>query len=132
MLDDRVEKGVLRRDAYFPRVDFHILHILLVDLIAIVRQQHAASIVDTLNVSAADADIDAANHDVAFLFGIHDRFVHAFHRRLEIDNLAFAYAARWRLANAKNFDRAIGPAFADHDTNFRRPDFKTDHHVAAS
>jgi hypothetical protein len=66
-----------------------------------------------------------------FCLGIDHRFVHAFHRRLEIDDLAFAHAARWRLADAENFDRAIGPAFADDDTNFRGPNFETNHQIAA-
>ena len=127
-----MQKRVLRRNADFARVDFYILDVLLVDLVAILRQHDAAAIVEALNVRAGYADINAANHDVAFLFGIDDRFVHAFHRRLEIDDLAFAHAARRRLTDAENFDRAIRPALADDDTNFRGPDFETDHQVAAS
>ena len=37
MLDDRMQKGVLRRNADFARVDLHVLDILLVDLVAIFR-----------------------------------------------------------------------------------------------
>ena len=132
MLDDRVQKRVLRRDAHFARVDLHVLDILLVDLVAIVRQSDAAAIVEALNVRAGDADVDAANHDVALLFGIDDRLVHALHRRLEIDDLAFAHAARRRLADPENLDRAVGFSFADDDANFRSSDFETDHQVAAS
>ena len=66
-----------------------------------------------------------------FCLGIDDRFVHALHRRLEIDDLAFAHAARGRLADAENLDRAIGPAFADDDANLRSADFETDHQIAA-
>ena len=62
-----------------------------------------------------------------FCLRIDDRFVHAFHRGLEIDDLAFAHSARRRLSHAENFDRAIGTAFADDDTNFRCPDFETYH-----
>jgi hypothetical protein len=34
------------------------------------------------------------------LFGIDNCFVHAFHCRFKINNLAFAHAARWRLPYA--------------------------------
>ena len=78
-----------------------------------------------------DADVNASDHDVAFLFGIDDGFVHAFHRGFEIDDLAFAHAARRRLTDTENLDCAIGPAFADDYTNFRRADFKTDHQITA-
>ena len=127
MLDDRMQKRVLRRNAHLARVDLHVLDILLVDLVAIFRQHDAAAIVEALNVRAGDADVDAANHDVAFLFGIDHRLVHALHRRLEIDDLALAHAARRRLADAENLDRAVGPAFADDDANLRCSDFETDH-----
>ena len=66
-----------------------------------------------------------------FCLGIDDRFVHAFHRRLEIDDLAFAHAARRRLADAENLDRAIRPAFAHDDANFRCANFETDHQITA-
>ena len=132
ILDDRMEKRVLRRDADLARVDLHVLDILLVDLVAIFRQGDAAAVVEALDVRAGDADVDAPNHDVALLLGVDDRFVHAFHRGLEIDDLAFAHPARGRLPDAENFDRAVGFSFADDDTNFRGSDFETDHQVAAS
>ena len=31
--------------------------------------------------------------------------------------------------DAENFDRAVGPAFADDDTNFRGANFETDHQL---
>ena len=112
--------------------DFYILDILLVDLFMIFRHTDAAAVVEALNVRPGDADVDAANHDIALLLGIDDCLVHALHRRLEINNLAFADAARRRLADPENFDRAVGFSFADHDANFRGSDFETDHQVAAS
>ena len=39
MLDDGVQKGVLRRNAHFTSVDLNVLDILLVDLVAVVRQR---------------------------------------------------------------------------------------------
>jgi hypothetical protein len=131
-LDDRVEKCVLRRDADFARVDLHVLHILLVDLFPIVGEHDAAAIVEALDVRAGDPDVNAANHDVAFLSASTDRFVNAFHGGLEIDDLAFAHPARRSLANPENLHRAVGSSFADHDADFRGPDLETDHQVAAS
>ncbi len=78
---------------------------------------------------AGDRDINAPNHHVAFLFRVHDGFVHAFHGRFKIDNFAFAHSARRRLADAEDFDCAIWPPFAYHDANLRRADFKTHHQI---
>jgi hypothetical protein len=61
------------------------------------------------------------------LFGINYRLVHAFHRRLKIDDLAFAHAARWRLADTENFDRAIGPGFPDDYANFGCANLEANH-----
>ena len=58
MLNDGMQKGVLRRNADLARIDLHILDVLLVDLVAIFRQHDAAAIVEALNVRAGDADVD--------------------------------------------------------------------------
>ena len=91
----------------------------------------ATAVVEALDVRAGDADVNAADHDVALRLRIDDRLVHAFHGRLEIDDLAFAHAARRRLAHAENLDRAVGPAFAHHDANFRGANFETNHEITA-
>ena len=39
MLNDRVQESVLRRNADFARIQFHVLDVLLVDLVAIFRQR---------------------------------------------------------------------------------------------
>ena len=39
MLDDGMEKGVLRGNAHFARVDLHVLDVLLIDFVAIFRQR---------------------------------------------------------------------------------------------
>ena len=125
MLNDRMEERVLRRNAHFARVDLHIFDILIVDLVALFRQHDATAVVETLNVTACDPDVNAANHHVAFLFGVDHRFVNTFHRRFKIDNLAFAHAARWRLPDSENFQRPVRTRFADDDANLRRPNFQT-------
>src|SRR5438874_2535577 len=118
MLDDRVEKRVLRRNADFPRAHLDVFDVLFVDLIPVIRQHHAPAIIEALNVGTGDADVDAANHDIAFLLGIYHRFVDAFHRRFEIDDFAFTNSTGWGLADSKQFNRAVGPTFSDDYTNF--------------
>ena len=131
MLNNRMQERVLRRNADFARVDLYIFNILVVDLIAFFRQHHAAAVVETLDVTAADRDVNASDHHVAFLFGVDHRFVNAFHRRFKIDNLAFAHAARWRLAHAENFRSSVWTALADHHADLRRPNFQTNDQITA-
>src|SRR5438045_6104873 len=57
--------------------------------------------------------------------------MHAFHRRFKINDLALAHAARWCLADAEDFDGAVGPAFADNNTDFGGSDLKTNHQIIA-
>ena len=78
-----------------------------------------------------DADINAADHDVAFRLGVDDRFVHAFHGGFEIDNLALTHTTRWRLAHTQNLNCAIGASFAHNDTNLGCANFKSNHEIAA-
>src|SRR5262245_8176605 len=127
-----MEKCVLRRNADLARVDLHILHILLVNLLAVLGQADAAAIIKALDVRPADPNVNAANHDVALLFGIDDRFMHAFHRGLEVDNLPFAHPARGRLADSENLDCPVRLSFADHDANLGGSDFEPDHQIATS
>ena len=131
MLNDRVQKCVLRGNADFARADLYVFDVLLIDLISILRERDAAAVVEALNVRARYADVDAADHHVALLLGIDDRFMHAFHRRLEIDDLAFTHAARRCLTDAKNFDRSVGPAFSHDYANFRGPNLKTNQQITA-
>jgi hypothetical protein len=93
MLNDRVQECVLRRNAHLAGVDLYILDVLLIDFVAILRQRDRTAIVKALNVRPRHAHVDTANHHVAFRFRIHHRFMHAFHRRFEINDFAFAYAA---------------------------------------
>src|SRR5438270_3090257 len=126
-----MEERVLGRNADLARIDLHVLDVLLVDLVAVLRQRDQPAVVEALDVRSGDTDVNAANHDVALRLGIDDRFVDAFHRGLEIDDLAFAHTARRRLAYAQNFNRSVGPAFADHDTDFRGANFEAHHEIAA-
>src|SRR6266478_4464281 len=114
-----MKERVLRRNAYLPRIDFYVFNVLLVNFIAILGEHDASAIVAALKVRPRNGHINVPDHDVAFLFRIDNRFVHAFHCRFKINDLALAYAARWRLTDAENLDRAVGPAFPDNDADFR-------------
>src|SRR5262249_13330381 len=127
MLDNGMKECVLRRNAHLTRIDFYVFDILLIDFIAVLGQHYGSAVVEALKVRPGNGDVYAPDHDVAFLLGIDHRLVHTFHCRFEINDLAFAHAARWRLADAENFDRAIGPAFADNNTDFRGSNLKTNH-----
>src|SRR5262245_60355016 len=127
MLNHRMQKRVLRRDAHLSRINFYVLHILLINFIAVFWQHDAAAVVETLQMGAGDSDVNTLDHHVAFLFGIDNSFVHAFHCRFEIDDLALAHAARWRLAYAEDFERAIGPALSDDHADLGGPNLETDH-----
>ncbi len=80
---------------------------------------------------SSDSDVNASDHDVAFLFRIDHCFVHAFHRGLKINDLAFAHTARWRLTNTEDLDCAIRPAFPNDHTNFGRANLEPDHQIIA-
>src|SRR5579884_2946252 len=126
VLNDGMQKGVLRRDAYLAHVS---LHILLVDFVALLREQDAAAIIETLKVRTGYRHVNAADHHVAFLFGIDYRFMHAFGSGLEIHDLALAHAARGGLPNPENFQCAIGAAFTDHNADFGCPNFQTNNEL---
>ena len=84
------------------------------------------------DVRAGDAEIDAADHHVALLLGIDQRLADAFAGGFEIDDLAFAHAARRRLADAENLHRAVAAGFADDGADFGGADFESDDDVFSS
>ena len=131
MLNDRVQKRVLRRNAHFPRIDLYVLNILLIDFVAIFRQHDASAVIKALNMRPGDSDVNAADHDIAFLFGIDHCFVHAFHRRLEINDLAFAHTARGAWPTPRILIVPSGRLFPDDHANFRGANLKTDHQIIA-
>jgi hypothetical protein len=113
-----MKKSILRRNAYLPGTHLDVFDIMLVDLIPIVRQNYTTTIVETLDVGARHRHIDAANHHIALLLGIYDRFMHTFHCGLEIDDLTLADAARGSLSDPEKFDCAVGATFPDDYTDF--------------
>jgi hypothetical protein len=65
------------------------------------------------------------------LFGIDHCLVNAFHCGFKIHDLAFADAARRRVANAQDFDGAIRPTFPDNDTDFGGANLQADDQIIA-
>ena len=88
-----MQKRVLRRNAHLARIDFYVLNILLINFVAIFGQHNASTVIKTLQMRPGDSDVNAADHHIAFLFGIDHSLVHAFHRRFKINNLPLAHAA---------------------------------------
>src|SRR5436190_19675570 len=129
MLNDRMKERVLRRNAYLPCINFHVFDVLLVNFIAVLRQHDASAVVEALKVRPGNGYINAPDHDVAFLFRIDDRFVHAFHCRFKINDLALAYAARRRLPDTENFDGAVGPTLSNNHPSFGGSNPKTMHQM---
>src|SRR5713101_1458217 len=131
MLNDGMKERVLRRNAYFARIDFHVFDVLLVNFIAVLGQHDASAVVEAVKVRPRNGHINAPDHHVAFLFGIDHRLVHAFHCRFKINDLALAYASRRRLPDTENFDGAVGPAFSDNHTDFEGSNLKSNHQIIA-
>ena len=131
MLNDGMKERVLRRNAYLARIDFHVFDVLLVNFVAIIGQHDAPAIVEALQVRPRNGHINAPDHDVAFLFRIDHCFVHAFHCRFKINDLALAYAPRRRLPDTENFDGAVGPALSNNHTDFGGSNLKTNHQIIA-
>src|SRR5438067_1105434 len=102
-VNEEMEKRVLRWNTDLAGIDLYVLDVLFVDLLVIIRQHDAATIVKTLNVGPGHADIHTLDHDITFGLGVAQRFQDAFHRRLKIDNISFADPACFRLADAQNF-----------------------------
>src|SRR5206468_7314279 len=78
---------------------------------------------------SGDSDVNALDHDVALLFCIDNCLVHAFHRRFKIDDLPLAHAARWGLAYTEDFERAVGPALPNDNTDLGGANLETNHQI---
>src|SRR5207302_10294405 len=90
MLDNGMEESVLRRDAHLTRDNFHILNVLLINLIAVFGQHYTAAIIETLKMRPSNGDVNTPDHNVAFLLCIDYRFMHASHRWYRFNHLAFS------------------------------------------
>ena len=80
-------------------------------------RMHAA-IVEAADVPAGHAEINAADFHVGHLLGLDDGVAHVFLGLRGVHDLALAHAARARLAEADDVQRAVGVLFADDGANF--------------
>ena len=104
----------------------HVLHIFLGDFAVGGNDRMHAAVVETAEVSATDAEIDAAHLHVSHLFGLDDGVAYVLARQPGIDNLRLAHAAGRGLADAEDAERAGVVDLADHGADFRRARFQTD------
>ena len=88
-----------------------------------------AAVVETAQMPAGHAEINAADFHVGHLLGLDDGVAHAFLGQRRVHDLTLAHAARRRLAEADDVQRAVGILLTDDCANFRRADFKADNDV---
>ena len=122
---DAVEKNVLLRDADVAGDLFGLFDIVFGDLHLIFGEAVAAAIVQRLNVSAADAEEDIADHHVTAVFGTHESVVEAGLHGFKIDNLAFAHATGRCLTHTEDFDGSVTLCLTHDDADFVRSDFES-------
>jgi MinD-like ATPase involved in chromosome partitioning or flagellar assembly len=84
-----------------------------------------SAIVEAANVAAADAEIDAANLASAICSASTMAFADVLGGERDIDDLAFAHAARARLADADDVQRAAAADIADDGADFRSAHFQS-------
>jgi hypothetical protein len=88
-----------------------------------------AAIVEAADVAAGDTEINVADFHVGHFLGLDDGIPHVLLGLRRIHDFALADAARARLAEADDVQRAVGSLFADHGADFRRANFQTDNDV---
>ncbi len=126
MLADGVDDMVLGGQVDRLGVLDHVLHVVFRNLAVGGDDRMHAAVVEAAQVAAGDAEIDAADLDIGHLLGLHNGVAHVLLGRRRIGDFAFAHAARARLAQADDVERAIGAEFADHGADLGRADFQSD------
>ncbi len=126
MLADGVNDVVFRRQIDRLRVLDHILHIVLGNFAVGGNHRMHAAIVESANVSAGDTQINIADFHIGHLLGLDDGVAHVLLGLRCVHDLALAHAARTRLAETDDIQRAIGVLFANDGADFGRADFQTD------
>jgi len=116
---------LLRRNADLARTELHAATIVVADFLLLLGNIHRATVIKARDVRAGDAGIHAFDLHVALLFRVRKRLVDALLRSVKIDDLALAHAARRRLADAENLQRAHRFCLADHDANLRCADLES-------
>src|SRR5262245_33838543 len=125
MLADGMHDAMVRRQIDRLGVLDHIVHILLRDLAVGRNNWMHTAIVEAAKVTTRYAEVHTANLHIRHLFGLHDRIAHVFGSYGRVGDLAFAHAARARLADPDNIQRPGGIRFTDHRAHLGRADFQS-------
>ena len=72
-----------------------------------------SAVVESADMSACDAEVDAADFDIGHLLGFHDGVAHIFLGHGRVADFAFAHAAGFGLAEADDIEVAFGVQVAD-------------------
>ena len=86
----------------------HVLHVVFGDLAVGGDDRMHAAIVEAADVAAGDAEIDAADFHIGHLLGLDDGVAHVLLGQRRVGDFALAHAARARLAEADDVQRAVG------------------------
>jgi len=95
-VDDVIARGQIDRLGVLDDV----LHVVLGNFAVRGNDRMHAAIIESAHVAAGDTEIHAADFHVGHLLGFDDRVANIFFDGRRVANLAFAHAARFRLAEA--------------------------------
>ena len=129
MLADGVDDIVLGREIDGLGVFDDILNVVVGNLAVGGNHGMDAAVVEAADVAAGDAEINIADFRAGHVFGLDDGVPHVLLGLFRVHDFALADAARTRLAEADDVQRAVGGLFADHGADFRRANFQTDNDV---
>ncbi len=114
VLANRVDHHVVHRNVHGLRVEQDVADFFLRNLALLVGHRHRTAVVETANVAAAHAGINIVNLNARAFFRVRHGRVDTLHRRLDIDDLAFAHTLGVGLADSDDHDVAVIEYFADH------------------
>ena len=114
---DAMQEDVVLRDIHRACRLTNVFKVVLGDGILIGRQAIHARVVQALDVRAAHAEEDIADHHVAAVLGAQQGIIEAGLREAEILDLTLADAARGSLADSENLDGAVLLHLSDDHTD---------------
>ena len=126
MLADGVNDVILRREIDRLRVANDILDVVLGDLAIRGHHRVNAAIGQAADMAAGHAEIHAANLHIGHQLGFDDGVAHVLAHGGSVGDLALAHAARTRLAEAHDVERAGRAHLADDGADLRGADLQAD------
>ncbi len=123
VLNDRMQKMILRRDVDLASLDGYLLDVSIVDLVSIGGDENGAPTVEAADVTSCCGDEDAANLCIAVRLSVSQGIMHALGCDRQIDNFAFAHAPRGSESYAEDTKSALAPDLAHHRTHLRGAHF---------